>query len=150
MRDTFGCQAEDVSPDTSVARSDAWHVCRRLQPLGGTDRSTGLTPGPGGSGQDLFRLGDEDSPWLRALVARDDPAPLEHVDQPPRPRVAHPQPPLEERHGRRLGLRDRKSTRLNSSHGYISYAVFCLKKKKKKNLQIKIKKKNKNNNTQKT
>src|SRR5216684_7201317 len=28
--------------------------------------------------------------------------------------------------------RDRKSTRLNSSHGYISYAVFCLKKKKKK------------------
>src|SRR5687768_18086154 len=27
------------------------------------------------------------------------------------------------------GIRDRKSTRLNSSHGYISYAVFCLKKK---------------------
>src|SRR3989449_4158045 len=30
-----------------------------------------------------------------------------------------------------LHHRDRKSTRLNSSHGYISYAVFCLKKKKK-------------------
>src|SRR5438128_5720939 len=29
--------------------------------------------------------------------------------------------------------RDRKSTRLNSSHGSISYAVFCLKKKKKTN-----------------
>src|SRR2546422_1403804 len=29
------------------------------------------------------------------------------------------------------GWGDRKSTRLNSSHGYISYAVFCLKKKKK-------------------
>src|SRR2546428_8469902 len=28
------------------------------------------------------------------------------------------------------GLRDRKSTRLNSSHDQISYAVFCLKKKK--------------------
>src|SRR2546429_3515233 len=28
-----------------------------------------------------------------------------------------------------LTARDRKSTRLNSSHGYISYAVFCLKKK---------------------
>src|SRR5256884_3560289 len=28
------------------------------------------------------------------------------------------------------GVVDRKSTRLNSSHGYISYAVFCLKKKK--------------------
>src|SRR5687768_17744700 len=35
-------------------------------------------------------------------------------------------------HGPRLQRRDRKSTRLNSSHGYISYAVFCLKKKKKK------------------
>src|SRR3989449_8013861 len=30
-----------------------------------------------------------------------------------------------------LTFEDRKSTRLNSSHGYISYAVFCLKKKKK-------------------
>src|SRR2546429_6911358 len=33
-------------------------------------------------------------------------------------------------HGRPMGA-DRKSTRLNSSHGYISYAVFCLKKKTK-------------------
>src|SRR2546422_3247666 len=32
---------------------------------------------------------------------------------------------------RKAQYRDRKSTRLNSSHGYISYAVFCLKKKKK-------------------
>src|SRR2546429_7329557 len=31
---------------------------------------------------------------------------------------------------------DRKSTRLNSSHGYISYAVFCLKKKKKTKIQL--------------
>src|SRR2546429_1768935 len=31
---------------------------------------------------------------------------------------------------------DRKSTRLNSSHGYISYAVFCLKKKKRYNTCI--------------
>src|SRR2546422_7922268 len=30
----------------------------------------------------------------------------------------------------KVALQDRKSTRLNSSHGYISYAVFCLKKKK--------------------
>src|SRR2546429_3825165 len=34
-----------------------------------------------------------------------------------------------------LCARDRKSTRLNSSHGYISYAVFCLKKKKLTNTQ---------------
>src|SRR5688572_33283478 len=33
--------------------------------------------------------------------------------------------------GRRAGGGDRKSTRLNSSHSQISYAVFCLKKKKK-------------------
>src|SRR2546422_5023104 len=33
---------------------------------------------------------------------------------------------------------DRKSTRLNSSHGYISYAVFCLKKKKKKSKHTSI------------
>src|SRR5712675_2540273 len=39
---------------------------------------------------------------------------------------------------------DRKSTRLNSSHGYISYAVFCLKKKKKKNKEIFYRNKKKN------
>src|SRR2546429_481433 len=38
---------------------------------------------------------------------------------------------LSSRAGRDRPGRDRKSTRLNSSHGYISYAVFCLKKKKK-------------------
>src|SRR5450432_4582517 len=38
---------------------------------------------------------------------------------------------------------DRKSTRLNSSHDQISYAVFCLKKKKKKNSNNSIKKKKK-------
>src|SRR2546429_6790102 len=38
---------------------------------------------------------------------------------------------LLQQHARRRAARerDRKSTRLNSSHGYISYAVFCLKKK---------------------
>src|SRR5438105_11270820 len=38
----------------------------------------------------------------------------------------------------RLQHRDRKSTRLNSSHEWISYAVFCLKKKKKKKKKSKI------------
>src|SRR2546422_3738995 len=36
----------------------------------------------------------------------------------------------------RISLRDRKSTRLNSSHGYISYAVFCLKKKNIHDIQL--------------
>src|SRR5438876_7329448 len=52
--------------------------------------------------------------------------------------------------GRRLGRADihptingdRKSTRLNSSHPSISYAVFCLKKKKKKKISQKLTKNN--------
>src|SRR3712207_7719876 len=40
---------------------------------------------------------------------------------------------LPEREGQDRAHADRKSTRLNSSHANISYAVFCLKKKKKKN-----------------
>src|SRR5690349_22896615 len=35
-----------------------------------------------------------------------------------------------------FGVEDRKSTRLNSSHVEISYAVFCLKKKKKKRIRL--------------
>src|SRR6266446_7568458 len=45
--------------------------------------------------------------------------------------------------GSSLCRRDRKSTRLNSSHLVISYAVFCLKKKKKKKSVQNKKKKNK-------
>src|SRR2546429_8691137 len=43
------------------------------------------------------------------------------------PRGAHQRPADSSQDGSKT---DRKSTRLNSSHGYISYAVFCLKKKK--------------------
>src|SRR6266567_5245955 len=49
---------------------------------------------------------------------------------------------------RRTEPRDRKSTRLNSSHSQISYAVFCLKKKKKKNLPLHANKKKIKNKTQ--
>src|SRR2546429_4407016 len=50
------------------------------------------------------------------------------------------QPSRKQRRVRGKGVsadQDRKSTRLNSSHGYISYAVFCLKKKKK-TMKIKL------------
>src|SRR6266478_1883996 len=40
-------------------------------------------------------------------------------------------------------MRDRKSTRLNSSHSQISYAVFCLKKKKEKDVSVIIQQNNK-------
>src|SRR5438445_3052540 len=58
------------------------------------------------------------------------PPPINPASRLPLPPMVFP-----EEHGR-----DRKSTRLNSSHANISYAVFCLKKKKKK----------KNKNTQNT
>src|SRR2546430_11475710 len=49
--------------------------------------------------------------------------------------TAHPPPARDSTACSRLSSRDRKSTRLNSSHSQISYAVFCLKKKKKDKLQ---------------
>src|SRR2546427_9516415 len=59
----------------------------------------------------------------------------EYRGRPPRPPDGNPRPPS---HCRDRALRgeegpdqDRKSTRLNSSHSQISYAVFCLKKKNK-------------------
>src|SRR5256884_2989952 len=66
-------------------------------------------------------------------------------------RKAHPESARDElgfqrQHGRARrilcgawsGQEDRKSTRLNSSHGYISYAVFCLKKKKRKRFHLSV------------
>src|SRR5688572_31783269 len=54
-----------------------------------------------------------------------------------RPKSKRPRP-KDKRPGPKTDLpRDRKSTRLNSSHSQISYAVFCLKKKKKKKNNIK-------------
>src|SRR5215813_15013543 len=53
------------------------------------------------------------------------------------PRLDHYEPVPQRR------TRDRKSTRLNSSHVRISYAVFCLKKKKKNNIFFPNKKKKK-------
>src|SRR2546427_6997421 len=50
--------------------------------------------------------------------------------------TATPEPLLEPPGVR--GTLDRKSTRLNSSHSQISYAVFCLKKKKKKKKQNRV------------
>src|SRR5688572_31409786 len=48
----------------------------------------------------------------------------------------HPSRPLRSHRPDRHGRQDRKSTRLNSSHSQISYAVFCLKKKKKHTYQF--------------
>src|SRR2546429_2409972 len=83
---------------------------------------------------------------LRWRPLRDDPTAAvtrlgPHIDDPIR--LRHDVEVMLDHHGRVAGLDepvenldqlldvDRKSTRLNSSHGYISYAVFCLKKKRK-------------------
>src|SRR2546422_1544733 len=72
---------------------------------------------------------------FRSLAARARGAPAPKSDAVARG-VGAPHHPRPAAHGHDGGGdlrgRDRKSTRLNSSHGYISYAVFCLKKKKKK------------------
>src|SRR5688572_31332178 len=91
--------------------------------LGGRDAKTDGWIDHGG---DLgTRSGDATGAKQHALQAR-------HV-RAERPQLRGPGP--QQRHGRRRLVsrereRDRKSTRLNSSHSQISYAVFCLKKKK--------------------
>src|SRR3712207_8029805 len=71
------------------------------------------------------RLGVETA-VLRVADDADDRAPIAaHADEPQH--VARPRHPAPDRV---LAGEDRKSTRLNSSHANISYAVFCLKKKK--------------------
>src|SRR2546427_3471867 len=67
---------------------------------------------------------------LAVRQAEHDRADIVHVVRVFRPAA----PPIERRRARvvaDIGETDRKSTRLNSSHSQISYAVFCLKKKKK-------------------
>src|SRR2546421_7638738 len=70
----------------------------------------------------LFRSRDQRLPPQREHRAGETDAERRDRDAP----TQHPE--------RRLRL-DRKSTRLNSSHDQISYAVFCLKKKKKKQIR---------------
>src|SRR2546422_2244469 len=66
-------------------------------------------------------LVNADQPWVaRQFTTR---------RQPPGDFQGRPEPVHHLRSPRRRRRADRKSTRLNSSHGYISYAVFCLKKK---------------------
>src|SRR5438132_5524121 len=85
----------------------------------------------------LFRSRKQFGEAMRAVLVR------KINSRPPRqPRLLERQAPGltdEDRrtpHERRRQCRDRKSTRLNSSHTVISYAVFCLKKKKVRELRV--------------
>src|SRR5438552_5783562 len=74
----------------------------------------------------LFRSLRPRRPPAPRAAPRPHPLAVEAPLRAPAQRVRHPD------RARVAGMRDRKSTRLNSSHQIISYAVFCLKKKKKK------------------
>src|SRR5215469_4793824 len=100
---------------------------------------------------------------LQSVAEKIDPAPrhrlggigIDHADRPEResqPRAGIRPLQIEGGHSdsdaqveRARQLQDRKSTRLNSSHVEISYAVFCLKKKKKKYIEKHLKKNKKKN-----
>src|SRR3712207_9520241 len=70
--------------------------------------------------------------WPNADIDQADPAAIGADQVVGRHLIFAPAAPLADQRKRVLGLagEDRKSTRLNSSHANISYAVFCLKKKK--------------------
>src|SRR3712207_7893849 len=75
----------------------------------------------------LFRSVRDRLRHLRAIALRELGRPDESADE---LAALVDEDPLREELVRDLMLADRKSTRLNSSHANISYAVFCLKKKK--------------------
>src|SRR5687768_17653780 len=82
----------------------------------------------------LFRSGRRRAGVRRRTIGREnDPADRrDRLGRPIHARGGWPVRARDDPEGPVWAAGDRKSTRLNSSHGYISYAVFCLKKKKKK------------------
>src|SRR5207245_6494413 len=84
-----------------------------------TRRSSDLEPGPRGCPRRCRTTRQRRVPPRPGRRARSERRPLELLTQV----------------SKILEVEDRKSTRLNSSHGSISYAVFCLKKKKRRETQ---------------
>src|SRR6266542_4214733 len=111
-----------VIPSTRDTEPRQQVTTQRVRPPAAT-----LVPGsPRTVDRPIVEIGDPQ----RAGAADERGLPRAHghlADDPVRARVDDPERIRVHRCGRRP---DRKSTRLNSSHGSISYAVFCLKKKK--------------------
>src|SRR6266496_16615 len=114
--------ARDFGREVAIGAGDDPHVHRHR-------------PGPA-DGPDVLLLDDPEE--LDLQRERE----LADLVQEQRAVVGHHEEPGVGLHRRREGP-DRKSTRLNSSHVEISYAVFCLKKKKKKRSRIYLNKKRK-------
>src|SRR6516165_4749250 len=107
LRNTFTCPSlGEVDPAALVGRLIFAQVGRSRQVCKDTPGSARAGRCRQASGAVELCVGDEHPARLRSLVARDDPAPLEHVDQPPGARVADPESPLEERDRSGLRLHD--------------------------------------------
>src|SRR2546422_2946040 len=104
----MGCPASSVTLPTTAAEVTPWAASSR----------NGMNP------TRAPRIQNDRTSFVIRILQRD----TNGTGWPGRGKCA---PPSEGRQAMRSNARvDRKSTRLNSSHGYISYAVFCLKKKK--------------------
>src|SRR6516165_11066280 len=126
------------------ARRRAHRPVVRARSLPAVEHGRPVGPRLGSGERRRFRGGQ------RRLGARRDPAAYDWSRRDRRQAAAGGRPPWRAGRPGKRGKgepRDRKSTRLNSSHSQISYAVFCLKKKKKKKYKLHLKKKKQNNNT---
>src|SRR2546422_274012 len=112
MRDAGGVEPAPAD----VTRVKASPLAKRMAREAGVDLKLVSGSGPGGR---VFKRDVEGSASRALAPAAATPVVQSH----PASRIPHPE-------ATGAPFEDRKSTRLNSSHGYISYAVFCLKKKK--------------------
>src|SRR2546430_11941308 len=114
-----------VSAPSRIRRSTAYH--RRSPRIPGCRRPRGR---PARWSESWCRCSTALGPWLRPVRRRQLARGAAGRATRRKPRRLRPPPRAAPA---RRATPDRKSTRLNSSHSQISYAVFCLKKKKKKN-----------------
>src|SRR5258705_994859 len=122
------------------ARAELRGAAVRLSARGGNERLDALASAPDGARTDRDRVLQDQGPalcWMLCRVNRGSrfvhatPITLTLLVRPARPHRVPSSRSLPTRTRRWPSQSDRKSTRLNSSHLGISYAVFCLKKKKR-------------------
>src|SRR5688572_16076675 len=154
MRDVPGCAAGEAANSTPAARNagacrDATIARRPAPEFIAWRQLAALMTRPSHTGRPALhrrpRAGGKGESSVNATVSlavpragedrgEDNASSPRPPQDPARPEREHQDEDQEREHDavrRRVG-KDRKSTRLNSSHSQISYAVFCLKKKKKK------------------
>src|SRR3989449_2032394 len=142
VKDAVGVLVSDVVPDSPAAKARIQRGDvliefdgKRLEGPVDLQRGVGLFA-PGQSAKvKVWRDQSEKAIEVKVGEAPDERAAREHPGGRPRSTLGLEVRPITPELAQRFNLKsnegvlDRKSTRLNSSHGYISYAVFCLKKK---------------------